>query len=381
MLSEILVAAAFQLGPFYEQKGEDAALRPFWSREGQTTDVVWPLFTSHENWWRLALFVHHQTNDDGFQFDLLPLYWQGVDRGEAYWGLFPLYGNHPHIALIHDFSFALWPLWMQYRMPRPGEQRWLTTNAVLWPFIHWRDDGSWGFWPFYVSNHQRESFHQAALWPLVTWATYEPDRDTSGAGSSWMVWPLAGGVTREREDQWMILPPLFSLTETRSPTWCERGNSAPEIRVRCPWPFFEYEDGARRERLSVFPFYEHVELKSYSGASRDQPAAVRSSVTRFGWKLVELYDDETRVFPFWVSRKDGTYFRLWPFWESKVGDDGARRGRFLTLLPIRNVPAIDRNWAKFWTLYERAEATDGSVEHSLFWGLISWRTEPDEDLD
>ena len=378
MLGEALLLAAFQIGPFYEQRTDYAALRPIFSCEGQTTDVVWPLFTSHRDWWRALFFIHHQSNDAGYQFEIMPLYWQGRDDSTAgsgkYWGLFPLYGIHPHIALMYDIKFALWPLWMQYRMPRPSEGRWLTTNTVLFPFVHWRDDGSWGFWPFYVQNHQRSSFHHTVLWPLVEWASYESDRDSAGAGTSWMVWPLVAHVAREREDQWMILPPFFSFGETRSPAWIERGNSAPEVRVNCPWPLVSFESNARRERFSIFPLYESVVWRGYGEGER------RGEVTRFGWKLVELYDDETRVFPFWVSRPDGRYFRLWPFWESEVGDDGVRRGRLLSLFPIRHVPAVDRNWAKFWTFYERAERYN-QVEHSLFWGLIRWQTTPEVVCD
>ena len=367
MLSELLLAAAFQIGPFYEQKEDAAALRPFWSREGQTTDVVWPLFTSHRDWWRFAFFVHHQTNDKGYQFEVMPLWWHGRESTEGddgfYWGLFPLYGSHPHFLMMHDLKFVLWPVWTSYSTPRPSKGEWMRTNSVLWPFIHWRGDGSWGFWPFYVQNHQRESFHQTALWPIFTWASYEADRDTAGAGTSGMFWPLWGDVSRERESQWSFLPPLFS-----------RARTPDTVRWRMPWPFIEWEYGSRRDRISVFPLYERVVLKSYAGNSGRNE--VSSSVTRFGWKLVELYDDETRVFPFWTSRKDGSYFRLWPFWESARGGDGITRSRFLSLFPIRWVPAVDRNWAKFWTFYERAEGRNGT-DHSLFWGIIRWRSNDD----
>lgn len=366
LLSNLLLAAAFQIGPFYEQKGEAAALRPLWSTEAETTDVLWPLFTAHRDWWRFCFFAHYQSNDKGYQFDLLPLFWCGKASDDAYWGLFPLAGEHPHILLMYDIDFALWPVWMRYKMPRPSEERALTTNTVLWPFIHWRDDGSWGFWPFYTCNHQRESFHQTALWPIVTWATYDADRDTAGAGSSWMLWPLWGGVTREKEDQWLFLPPFFSFVETRSPIRGET-NSAPGIRLRAPWPFIEFEATARRDRLSIWPLYESDTLKSYT---KDGEYSVR----RFGWKLIELYDDETRVFPFWVSRTDDSYFRLWPFWESTRASDGVSYGRFLSLFPIRHVPAVDRNWSKFWTFYENARFAD-HTEHSLFWGIIRWRTD------
>ncbi len=375
MLSALLLATAFQVLPFYQQRPEQDfyALRPFWSHEAETTDVLWPLFTSHRDWWRFCFFTHYQSNaDGGYQFDILPLWWNGVDgrrkkeeeksaEGKSaddsfYWGLFPIYGRHPHVLTLYDWEFVLWPVWMRYRMPRPKDGTWLTTNAVLFPLFHWRDDGSWGFWPFYVTSHNRADDHTTVLWPLWNWKTSFADRDTGGAGTSWMLWPLLGRVARERERQWLFLPPLFSYAETPN-GW----------RGRFPWPFVEIERFEKRARTSVFPLYEHIDNFRYlDGAKEDE-------ITRFGWRLVELLPDETRVFPFWVSRPDDTYFRLWPFWESSADAQGVRSGRFLSLFPVRWVPAVDRNWSKFWTLYERVTRR-GVTDHSLFWGLVRWTT-------
>ncbi len=380
MFSEALLAVAFQVLPFYEQDpARDLyAVRPVWSHEQETTDVLWPLFTSHRDWWRALFFLHGQTNDAGWQVDLLPFFWWGREGETTYGGLFPVYGNHPHFLFLHDVSFALWPLWMRYEMPRAAPREHardecprLRTHAVLWPFIHWRDDGSWGFFPFYVLNQARASRHETALWPLVTWASYEEDRDTAGAGSSWMVFPLYGRVDRAREEQQLFLPPLFSYAKTWN-RGVPRDGEPTGFRLRAPWPLFEYEATTRRDHLSVFPFYEKTTLKSYS--REDGQSVETSNLWRFGWKLVELYPDETRVFPFWVSRPDGAYFRLWPFWEASRTADGVTYSRFLSLFPIRHVPAVDRNWAKFWTLYESAEK-DGETVHSLFWGIIRWRTQ------
>ena len=368
MFANLLLAAAFEVGPFYEQRADFVAFRPFWSEERETTDVLWPVFTKHRDWWRFCWFVNElDEGPDAYQFQVIPIWFNGRSTaGEDYWGLFPLWGHHPHFLDVYDLDFCLWPVWHRYRTRRPSENRWMTSNAVLFPFVTWRDDGSWGFWPFAGVGHQRESDHRYCLWPLATWADYRADRDTGGAGSSWMFWPVCGGVSREREDQWLFLPPLFSWTETRSKPWAEQGNSAPEIRLRCPWPIFEWEASSRRDRLSVFPLYETTTLKSYSDATPDL------TTRRFGWKLVELYPDETRVFPFWVSRADDAYFRLWPFWEA-VEENGARHGRFLSLFPIRWIPAVRRNWSKFWTLYEN-ESDLLETRHSLFWGIIRWRT-------
>jgi len=360
----LLFAAAFEVLPFYEQKPDYAAVRPLWSFEGETTDVVWPVFTSHRDWWRFCFFVHEQDYPEGgYQFDILPIWWNGREgRGkreegrDSYWGLFPIWGGHPHVLLMHDWRFCLWPIWMQYRMPRPKEDRWMTTNAVLFPFFHWRDDGSWGFWPLYGNSHNRADDHWYALWPLWNWKTSFPDRDTGGEGTSWMFWPLCGRVDREREQQWLFLPPFFSYAETPD-GW----------RGRYPLPLVEIERRSERDRTSVFPFWEHIDNRSYrDGTKLDE-------ITRFGWRLVELLPDETRVFPFWVSRPDDTYFRLWPFYESSKGKDDVWHGRFLSLVPIRWIDGVDRNWAKFWTFYERDE-NPVETRHSLFWGIIRWRT-------
>ncbi len=362
MFAEALfLAAALEILPFYQQKPDYAALRPLWSKEGQTVDVLWPVFTSHRDWWRFCFFVHKgDYPEGGYQFDVLPFWWNGKESENdsgGYWGLFPVWGSHPHVLMMYDLRFCLWPLWMRYETPRPKEDRMMVSNSVLFPFFHWRDDGSWGVWPLCGFSHNRADDHWYALWPIWNRKTSFPDRDTGGQGESWMLWPLAGRVDREREKQWLFLPPFFSRAETPD-GW----------RVRCPLPLVEVERFRKRDRTSVFPFYEHIENRSY----RDGAAV--GEITRFGWRLVEFLPDENRVFPFWVSRPDNTYFRLWPFWESSVdADSGVEYGRFLAPFPIRWVDGVDRNWAKFWTFYER-RADPVETKHSLFWGIIKWRS-------
>lgn len=378
MFGELLLASALQVGPFYAQRPDYRSLGPFWSTEAETTDVCWPVFTRHRDWWRFCWFVHEQDEqNDGYQFEIMPIWFNGRTReGDSYAGLFPLYGRHPHFLLMYDWEFALWPVWMRYRMPRPSTGEWMTSNVVLFPFVHWRSDGSWGAWPIYGLNHQRESDHRYVLWPILTWADYRADRDTAGAGSSWMLWPLYGRVRRERERQDLFLPPFFSYAETQSRVSGERGNSAPQIRVRCPWPFIEWETGVRRSRLSIFPLYERsIDYRFADGART-------SSVTRWLWHGVEIYRngegelEETRFFPFWV--KNARYFRLWPFYEEtavdKTGDE--TYSRVLGLFPIRWVPSVDRNWSAFWTFYESV-SNPICTDHSLFWGLFKWRTMKD----
>ena len=386
MFAEVFLASTLQIGPFWQQWDGHKALCPFWSHESvpetqqraeaDTTDVLWPVFTSHRDWWRFCILMHYQEQKEvGYQFQIIPIWFNGRDakRGGDYWGLFPIWGHHPHFLLMYDWDFCLWPVWMRYRMPRPKEHRWMTSNVVFFPFIHWRDDGSWGVWPICGTAHQRESDHSYAIWPLATWASYREDRDTPGAGRSWMVWPLYASVERERESQTMLLPPFFSWVETRSRLSLKR-NVAPSTgsRLRCPWPIVELEDNENRNRVSVFPLYERVKLKDYADGKAE------SDVTRFGWKLVEIYRDrqgaveETRVFPFWT--KGRRYFRFWPFWSSEAVDERGEvvYSRSLNIIPVHWIDAIDRNWSPYWTLYE-SRSNPIYTDHSLLWGIIRWR--------
>ncbi len=376
MIATLLATVAFQVGPFYEQRDDYWAVRPLVSHEAETTDVLWPVFTAHRDWWRFCYFINHQetAESDGYNFTIVPIWFNGRDLdGSGYWGFFPLYGRHPHIGLMYDFTFALWPLWHSYRMPRPSTGEDLKTHAVLFPLVSWRSDGAWSFWPLYGVNYQRESDHRYALWPLITWASYREDRDTSGAGYSWYVLPFYGQIRRDREEQDLVLPPFFSVARTWRkgiPAWAHDVAEPESIQWRSLWPLVEYRKGPSRERLSIWPFYEHSVNYEY-GSLTEGDAEISSSVTRFGWKLVEIYDDEIRVFPFYASGRD--HLRVWPFWESETKGD-VTRGRFLALFPIRWVPAIDRNFAKFWTFYEN-ESCPLYTEHSLFWGIIRWRTD------
>ena len=355
------LATAFQIGPFYQQKDTGyVAVRPLVAVEDDVTDVVWPVFTAHRDWWRFCYIVNWQTypDDTGYQFSILPIWFNGRDHETgAYWGLFPIWGHHPHIATIWDIDFTLFPLYLAYERPRGREM--LRSHSVLFPFFSWRSDGAWSFWPVYGVNYQRESDHRYVLWPLFTWASYREDRDTPGEGYSWMFFPLWAQIRREREKQDMFIPPFFSYATT-----CDR-RGRESMRVRAPWPLFEYASTPSHRRISFWPLYERVVNFDFHHGRES------SRVTRFGWKLIELYDDETRVFPFYASGRN--HLRIWPFYETEIAKDGTTHSHFLSLFPIRWISAVDRNWAKFWTFYENT-STPLYTDHSLFWGIIRWRT-------
>lgn len=383
----------WHVGPFFEYRRTEPgdatfwALRPFYSEvdaptsRTAATDVLWPLVSYRDHadaaWWSafLLLYGDSRASDPSWTFNVFPFWFSGTTRkGEDYWGFFPFYGTHPHFLLMDDFSCVLWPIWHSY------EVKGVRSHAVCWPFVTWRDEPrpGVGVWPLYGYARQRESTHHYAFWPLVTWAVYDEDRDTSGVGHSWWGLPFYGEVRRARESQTMVIPPFFSYTETDSAR-----------RWRLPWPFIDFETTATRDRISVWPLWEQI--RGYSFADR-QKAHPEEWTWRFGWKLIEntelssgrTFEKCFNFFPFftWERRWNGrnadetasSYLRIWPFWSSETAG-GRTRQRTLELIPIRHSEGIERNWAPFWSLWEKDERPDGRTRYSLLWNFIAWQSE------
>jgi len=374
------VVSRFRVGPFFEHRASDAggsfwAVRPFYSKvydpvlDTRVTDAVWPLSTFHRDreqaWWRVLLA--YGWNDDVRREDaawagaLFPLYFIGQTRtGEEYRALFPFCGHLPHMLLMDDITFTLFPLYLDYEVNHAER------TYYLWPFFsRTADDPDVrrnGVFPFYGRTTRRESSHRYVLWPIWNEAEYTSARNP---GTFWMLFPLAGEVDREKERQWLFLPPFFSHAKT----------DASE-RWRMPWPFYETVKTPDVKKRSYWPFYGDV---------------TRDDETRWYavWPLIESFDlvakkrrtVRSRFFPFYVGERvyrtgrDGVerqterYLRVWPFFSYSSDENGSDL-RILELSLIRYSGGIERNWAPFWTLYERTEHS-GEIEHDALWGLLN----------
>lgn len=352
-----VAAVDVNVGPLFEYDSEKdfVAVRPFWSSTPKTEDFVWPLGTWHTAddafWYRFLFLVYgHERSVNVF-----PLWFSGRDRetDEFHWAAFPLYGEHPHMLFMDDIHFVLWPLYMDYSVKD------VKSHAVLWPIFSWKDSPreAVGIWPAWGWSRLRESIHYYMLWPIFTCADYGKDRDTSGAGRSYMIWPLYGEVQRECERQRLILPPFFSVAETPQ-TW----------RLRCPWPFVDVELGVRRDRWSVWPIVEHSVQKRYADGQADD------SIWRFGWQLAEKTNSRLNVFPFFTMEKN--FVRVWPFWSRRT-DGGCEKVKVPDIVPIRDADGLVRNWEPFWTLYSSEDLPDGSVRRRFLFNIFWWTSKPD----
>ncbi len=372
----------FRLGPFFEYRatsggGSFWALRPFFASDAdpvsdtRVTDLAWPLGTYHrdreEAWWRLGIAYGSDNDvrreDAAWKAAVFPFYFQGRSRqGEDYWALFPIYGRLPHVLLMDDIDFVLFPLYLNYEVNRVEREYW------LWPMFSRTgadpDINRVGVFPLFGRTRRGENSHLYLFWPFWTSAEY---REARNPGSFWMLFPVAGRVERDKERQWMFVPPFFSYAKTDTAE-----------RWRLPWPFYESETGKGYAKRSIWPLYG-----SLSREDEQRRYALWPFFETFSLRGKSRRTERTRLFPLYVSEtvyaagSDGVeravegYTRVWPFYAREwKGDASTLRAPSLSL--IRQSSAIERNWAPFWTLYERDER-DGIVAHDALWGLFRYR--------
>lgn len=391
------ITSRFRVGPFFEYRATDRneffwAIRPFYSymsdpnTDTEVSDFVWPISTWHrlhnQTWWRFALAYGSDddiTNDDaGWKTALFPLYFQGKDRlNKEYWALFPIYGHFPHILLMDDVEFALFPLYLKYSVN--GKEN----RFHPWPFYSRQKPDAqikkFGVFPIYGGREQEKGNYYYTLWPIWTSTTYFHDRNP---GESWMLWPIYGRVNRKREQQHLFLPPFFSYVKTNR-----------EERWRMPWPFYETLHSETQDKRSYWPFY------GYSDREDEHSwYALWPLLGGFSLETEEHKTERNRFFPFYLNQKiwhtpitqenrrapkvrgetylEEDYTRLWPFF-SYVKTPTRSRFRLFDFTLIRYSAAVERNWSAFWTLYERVE-TEKSISHDFLWGLLKFKSEKEK---
>lgn len=385
----------FRLGPFFEWNSKDGeltrfAIRPFYAWEesdfdarDKDMDVLWPL--SHFGWrgdefhWRVLMTFWQEADvterrSRDYSLAIPPFWVNGRDQDENYWGLFPVYGHMPKAFFVEDIRWAMFPLWLRYRT---GGSRGIKRDYFVWPFFSLKydeDKTRWALWPLYGMKKEPDFESRFVLWPIWNDRTFTaPNHQGTGV----MLWPLFERVNTNTEQSYGLLPPFFRYTSTTS-----------DARLlRCPWPLFERYTDPKESTWKFWRIWGMTHRGSRDGWWFLHPIMVKKQQ-----KTVNLYTRSFRFWPFYTNEVsygydvDGnphlqtSYFRIWPFYSSSYNEREGLKRKGLVLFPIRDVPAIERNWAPFWTFYTaRQEPGSDEILHELFWGLIWWRTHPDPE--
>jgi len=357
------------------------AVRPFYTREtdgrGRTvTDVLWPVATmrkwGNDSDWRFLTAVGHD-DDAGdpagaYRAWFLPFFFFGRNRaGEDYGAVFPLGGRIEGWYGRDEVSFILFPLYARSRLKD------IETHHVLWPLLS-RTTGDAvyqaRFFPFYGYSRRGDMMERTfILWPV--WNRVK-DCKPGASGGGFMLFPFGGHVKMGDQETWMLLPPFFRHTRTREGT-----------AGACPWPLVQWQQGKSR-KLYVWPLYGRRTSEGDNVSFWAWPLVWKGRTQRDG-----VQRDRFRVFPVYsqeVLRKadqSGTavadrYVSVWPLVSYRQSGSNTT-WRMMDLWPFRDTPAIERNLAPWWTVYDRRRTGEGTSGR-LLWGLARWSTRKDGEV-
>jgi hypothetical protein len=377
-------------GPLFEgasstQDMHFLAVRPLYSivtdppRDRAAEDFLWPLATRHsvenQSRWRCLIFFgyNHDTASakPRHRLWLFPFYFQGRDaRGVNYRAVFPLGGSIHEFLGRDEINFVLFPARSTSKLND------LETSNWLWPIYaetKGEDTYRWRMFPFYaVSRRDGEYEKKFILWPFWNQVRYDY---SNSAGSGYVLFPLMGHMKLTDQETWWVLPPFIRFT---------KGETLDQ--VFCPWPFFQYarsrDPGALEhplverarsagyEKLYFWPIWGHKRVGNLDQSFYLWPLIWRQEIDRVGQTKNRFV-----VVPFFQAESDekpsgeivGRYNKFWPLYSyRRQGDES--RFRVLELWPFAEAPAVERNWAPFWTLYSRTGA-GVHRDSELLWGL------------
>jgi hypothetical protein len=335
------------------------------------THVLWPLFTSRrrgdERSWNTALIAWGRDSDildskSKWSLLVLPVLALGrTAEGQRYGGLFPLWGRLQEVAGKDQIDFVLFPLYSYTR------QNDLNTWNILFPIISWTrapDEGRFRVFPLYGQSHEPGVRRKFVLWPIWTQAAYtKPGQE----GYAWLLFPVAGRTSMPDKQSYMVLPPFFRYTRD--------GNKREWM---APWPFIQVKRGGPDELTYVWPLYGKRERPYITTRfvlwpfGRSETVREPKTILSRRWVVPFYYDEKRRdrasdaASPSLERR-----IRIWPLVTyQKAGD----RMEFhtLELWPAAPVPAVERLYAPFWTLYTH-ERAGCDVSDELLWGLFRRR--------
>ncbi|HMP90802.1 MAG TPA: hypothetical protein PJ991_11410 [Kiritimatiellia bacterium] len=372
------------LGPLYE-KAESSdgkslkAVRPFYStvddpRNDRTlSDYLWPVGTTRtvhdENQWRWLFFYgfNHTTNDPGERYRtwILPLYFQGRDAsGKTYRAVFPLGGTIKDFMGRDEFSFVLFPLYSTSAIND------ISTVNYLWPFIsRTRSERDHIYrarvFPFYgVNRHEGKYRKRFVLWPIYSDVKYQYEKSKGGGH---ILFPVYGWLNIDTEKTLWIIPPFFRFT---------KGDERNVIYA--PWPVYQRVTGKDYNKHYIWPIWGRKKVGTVDRHFYFWPFFWTDTDTG-----VDRVTDRFLAVPFFThtvvrpAQPDETpkserpalsrRHKFWPIYSYRR-EGLASRFRMLELWPFAEAPAIERNWAPFWSIFTRYADND-DVDREALWGI------------
>jgi hypothetical protein len=307
------------------------------------------------------LSAYREEESDGkkkWDFQFFPFFVGETEKGEDYFGLFPLFGTLLEKYGKEEIRFYLWPLYSK------STSEGVRTTNVLWPFFSFTDGEKkrgYRFWPVYG---RREEFgvskSEFFLWPIFYRGT--KGLDTEDPVDERMIFPFYLSKESKGFDSKTYLWPLFSHAKNRL-TGFEQWD--------LPWPLFRTFKGENLYGMRIFILYGY---KVREGESKkvfilyplyryeeDRMGDIQERTYRIFFSRIRTDEDDQ-------GREKERSFRIWPFFDYEREETGRETFNIFYLLPFKE-EGLERNLFPLFRIFRWEKDPQRGISANLFWGF------------
>jgi len=364
------------LGPFFHWRKEPDqrqwGIRPLFYWTGDETDslrrleFLYPFgkYQIKEGDKKGYLFPIANYRDQTFDekrkwdFQFFPFFIGETEKGEDYYGIFPIFGTLLGRYGKEEIRFYLWPVYSE------STSEGVHTTNILWPFLSFVEGESekgYRFWPFYGRREKLGvSKAEFLLWPVFLRKTQ--GLDTDDPIEEKMIFPFYISKESKHFDGKTYLWPFFSHSENRL-----IGFEQWDL----PWPFFRSIKGENLYGIRIFILYGYKVREDESKRvfilyplyryDEDQMRGIRERTYHIFFSRIQTSEDDQGI------RKERS-LRIWPLFDYEREETGHEAFSIFYLFPFRD-DGFERNLFPLFRVFRWEKDSEGNASTNLFWGF------------
>jgi hypothetical protein len=295
-----------------------------------------------------------------------------TEKGEDYWGIFPIYGNLLSRYGKDEVHFYLWPLYGETTTEG------VRTTNLLWPiFSYTQGERKKGYRIFPVHGKKETpgvSQIEFWLWPFYSKGKF--DMDTDDPVDEKIIFPLYIRKESRRFKSQTYLWPFYSHARDRLTSF---------EQLDLPWPFYRSIKGENLREVRIFPLYgyrvKEGEMKRLSILYFVYPLFryeedMMGGVNEKTYRILLLSRIRAGEDPQGIKKENS--LRIWPFFDYEREETGRTTFSFLYLFPFKD-DGFERNLFPLFRIFRWEKDPEGRKLTNFLWGF--YKKMEKEELD